>query len=346
MVAGLGLLGLAGVSLLTGSVAIRPGEFWELLLWRSGMRESAPELSGGVRADGAWAILWELRLPRTVAAILVGAALAGSGAVMQGLFRNPLADPSLLGVSAGAAMGAVTVLLLGTIPWVAVFTGALGGAALPVFAFTGAVVATVVVYRIAWSEGRTVVAAMLLAGIAVNALAMAYIGGAVFVAEYGRLREFHFWMLGSLALSSWRSLGALLPFTVLPLLCLPLLARPLNLFLLGEAEVGHLGYNAQRVKRWTVFLAAAMAGGTVAFCGVIGFIGLVAPHMARLLLGPDHRTLLPSALLLGAILLLAADLIARTLAAPAEVPVGILTALVGAPFFLFLLARGKSRLFG
>ncbi len=299
-----------------------------------------------MRADGAWSILWDLRMPRILFAIVVGAALAAAGAIMQGLFRNPLADPSLLGVSAGAAMGAVTVMILNILPGVSTIVGALGRAALPVFSFGGALAATWLVYRIAWSEGRTVVAAMLLAGIAVNALAMAYIGGAVFMADYGQIREFHFWMLGSLSAASWGSLVALAPFTILPLVLIAGLARPLNVLLLGEAEAGHLGFNVQRIKRWTVFLAAAMAGGAVAFCGVIGFFGLVAPHLVRLSIGPDHRSLLPGAVLLGAALLLAADWAARVLAAPAEIPVGILTALVGAPFFLVLLVRGKSRLFG
>ncbi len=282
------------------------------------------------------AILLHIRLPRTALAVLAGAALAAAGAGLQGLFRNPLADPGLIGVSSGGAMGAVLaiVYLKKTMTeWLGHPLEALTS----VCAMAGAVAVTFLIYHFSKVRGRTHVATMLLVGIAVNALSGAVVGYLIYLASDDELREFAFWSLGSLSGATWRSLGAAAAISLPAMGALLFLARPLNAFLLGEAEAFHLGVNTQRVKRWLVFLSAAMVGASVAACGMIGFVGLVVPHLLRISLGPDHRTLLPASVLLGGILLTGADLLAR----PAELPIGIITALAGAPFFLLLLMRWK-----
>jgi iron complex transport system permease protein len=260
---------------------------------------------------------------------------------MQGLFRNPLADPGLVGVSSGAALAALTVLVLGrtVLPGLSPL---LAGASLSVGAFLGGGAAVLFVYRIATRGGRTSVATMLLAGIAVNALAAAAVGLLILVSDDQQLRDFTFWSLGSLGGVTWARLIAGAGLLLGGVLTAPLLARPLNALLLGEAEARHLGIRVERVKAATVLLATVTAGSAVALTGIIGFVGLVAPHLVRLVLGPDHRVVVPGAALLGACLLLAADVVARTVVTPAELPIGIVTALVGAPFFLWLLVRDRS----
>lgn len=286
-------------------------------------------------------ILWEIRLPRVALGVLVGAALAFSGAVMQGLFRNPLADPGIVGVSSGAALGAVSVIVLG--PPLAAGTGFdLGIAALPAAAFFGALATTAILYRIATRSGRTSVATMLLAGIALGALAGALTGLLVFVADDGQLRELTFWSLGSLAGATWEKVlvaGAIIAASLAASLRL---ARGLDALALGEAVAGHLGMPVQRLKHLSIALVAAATGAAVSVSGGIGFVGIVAPHLLRLLIGPSHRFLLPASALLGASLLLLADALARVIAAPAELPIGIVTAALGAPFFLWVLLRGRG----
>ena len=287
------------------------------------------------------AVLLAIRLPRTILGVLVGAALAVSGAALQGLFRNPLADPALIGVSNGAALAAVGIIVLGT--GLAGMLGPFGGPfLLPVAAFAGGLLATVFVYRIANRDGRVDVATLLLAGIAVNALAMAGVGLLVFVSTDQQLRDLSFWMLGSLGGATWAKLvpaGPLIGFAIVALL---LFGRHLNALVLGESEAFHLGFRVERAKRLLVAFVALATGVSVAFTGVIGFVGLVVPHLVRLLIGPDHRMLLPVSILLGASLMLAADLVARTVVLPAELPIGILTACGGGPFFLWLLIRRRS----
>ena len=282
-----------------------------------------------------------IRLPRVVLGAFVGAGLAVSGAAMQGLFRNPLADPGLIGVSSGAALAAVSIIVLGDTVMPEVLSG-LGLFLLPGAAFIGGLVATLVVYRVSRVADRTVVATMLLTGIAVNALAGAGIGVLSFVATDAQLRTMIFWSLGSLGGSMWTSVWALVPCMVAAT-CLIRQARALNVMLLGEAEAGHLGISVERLKHRTVLLVALAVGAAVAVAGMIGFIGLVVPHLVRLTLGPDHRYVLPGSALLGASLLLGADLVARLLIAPAELPIGIVTAAVGAPFFLWLIVRQRRQ---
>lgn len=330
---------LAGVGFLSLSIGAVP----------VGLEQVAGVLLDRIGFASPWAfeateqlVVLEIRLPRLILGALAGGGLAVSGALMQGLFRNPLADPGLVGVSSGAALAALVVLVFGA-PLLAGLPSWIGDSALSVGAFVGGSLTVGVVYRIATRSGRTSVATMLLAGIAVNALAAAVVGLLIFSSDDQQLRDFTFWSLGSLSGTGWAGLatgGALL---LAGILSAPLLARPLNALLLGEAEARHLGVDVERVKIVAITLATLAAGSAVALTGVIGFVGLVAPHLLRLTLGPDHRVLIPGSALLGAVLLIGADLVARTAVAPAELPIGIVTALIGAPFFLWLLLH-RSRL--
>jgi len=332
---------LAFLSVCLGPVKIEFGQIIALAVSRLGWSAGAVDYAPFTE-ETLWSILWAVRLPRTLLAILVGAALAVAGAGMQGLFRNPLADPSLIGVSAGAAMGAVAVMVLGKNVLV-LLPGWLDPLAVSLAAFLGGIGATFLVYHLSKVEGRTLVATMLLTGIAVNALAAAFIGLMMHVSDNRELRDFVFWSLGRLSDASWKNLGAIAPLVLVPLAVYPFYARALNAFLLGESEARHLGIDTQRTKMTIIFLCAAMVSATVAICGIIGFVGLVVPHLVRLMVGPDHRYLLPASALLGGALLLAADLLARMVNAPAELPIGVVTALLGAPFFLSLLYFSRHR---
>lgn len=291
-------------------------------------------LSGNALDENDRVVLM-LRLPRVLMAILVGASLAEGGAVMQGLFRNPLADPGLIGVSAGAALGAVAMIVLGhTLPWL---TGSPGIAA---GAFAGGLLATCLVYVL--GRRGTGVATLLLAGVAIGAIAMAGVGWLTFLANETQLRDLTFWSLGSLGGSDWHRLAVVAPLMLVPLLVLPRAAHRLNALLLGESEATLLGFRPERLQPLLIALVALMVSAAVAMTGVIGFVGLVVPHLLRLLRGPDHRWVLSASALGGAILLVAADTLARSVAAPAELPIGVLTALIGGPFFLWLLLRARN----
>lgn len=288
----------------------------------------------------AVAVLSGIRVPRAFLAAIAGGGLALAGAVLQGLFRNPLADPGVIGVSSGAALGAALAIVgiaALPVPW----RDAVSAYALPLGAFAFALVTTLIVYRFGRSDGGTSVASMLLAGIAFNALAFAGVGFLSFMATDEQLRNLTFWNLGSVGGATWPKLA------VCVAICLPAgawllrLAGPLDALALGFDEARHVGVDVKRLQRTVVLLTALVVGSLVAFTGVIGFLGLVAPHIVRLAIGPGHRALLPSAALLGAALLLCADLGARTVVAPAELPVGILTTAAGAPFFLALLLRAR-----
>ncbi|MHB2264936.1 FecCD family ABC transporter permease [Aliihoeflea sp. PC F10.4] len=286
-------------------------------------------------------IIYEIRLPRIALGILIGAALAVSGAVMQGLFRNPLADPGLVGVSAGAGLGAISIIVLGGTalgPVVALF----GIYALPLAAFCGGLATTLLLYKVATRRGQTSVATMLLAGIALGAMAGAFSGVLVYMANDNQLRDLTFWGLGSLAGATWSKIAAAGPIIILALVASPFLAKGLNALALGEASAHHLGVPVQRLKNIAIVAVAAAVGASVAVSGGIGFIGIVVPHLLRLSIGPDHRYLLPASALLGASLLLLADAVSRTIVAPAELPIGIVTAAVGAPFFLWILLRRRG----
>jgi iron complex transport system permease protein len=285
-------------------------------------------------------IIGAVRAPRIVMAICVGAMLAMSGAMMQGLFRNPLADPGLVGVSAGGALAAAAAIVLGD-RIAAQYNTKLPFEILPIAAFGGSLIATVILYRIATREGRTSIATFLLAGLAIGALAMAGVGLLVFTADDRQLRDIQFWMLGSLGGATWSKTWLLFAAASVLLAGTSFIARGLDMLVLGEAEAFHMGAQVERLKRVAIVLVAAATGAAVAYCGVIGFVGIVVPHLLRIVIGPGHRLLLPATFLFGAILLIVADTIARTITAPAELPIGILTALIGAPFFLVLLLRQR-----
>ncbi len=287
------------------------------------------------------AVVFDIRLPRILLAAAVGAILAGSGAALQGLFRNPLADPALIGVSSGAALGAAGFIVFGATlasghAWLA-----LGGYARVAAAFVGGIVTTFAIFRLAGRRGHTSVATLLLAGIAINALGGAGLGLLTYLSNAAQLRDIAFWSLGSFGGASWHACWLVLPATLVLCVGFTRTARALNVFVLGEAEARYLGIDVQRLKKALVVMVALGVGLGVAFTGVIGFIGLVTPHLLRLSGGPDHRLVIPGSALLGAGLTVGADTLARTIAAPAELPVGILTALIGAPFFLWLLVRQR-----
>ena len=285
-------------------------------------------------------ILGQIRLPRTLLGLAVGAVLALSGVAMQGLFRNPLADPGLIGVSSGAALGAAVAIVGGTL--LGGLPAGLEPYLLSLCAFLGGLGVTALVYRLGRRDGQTHVATMLLAGIALTALAGAAIGLFTYLADDATLRSLTFWNLGSLNGASYARLWPLLLVTVGVALWLPRRARALNALLLGESEARHLGFDVERLKRELVFCTALGVGAAVAAAGLVGFIGLVVPHLVRLVLGNDQRVLIPAAALAGGTLLTLADTAARTVMAPQQLPVGVLTALIGVPVFLFLLSRSKA----
>lgn len=286
-------------------------------------------------------IIYEIRLPRVVLGMLIGAALAVSGAVLQGLFRNPLADPGLVGVSAGAALGAICIIVLGGTVLGPV-AALLGIYALPLAAFAGGLATTILLYLVATRRGLTSIATMLLAGIALGAMANAFAGVLIYLADDRQLRDLTFWGLGSLAGATWSKILAAGPIILLALAATPFLARGLNALALGEASAFHLGVPVQRLKAVAIVCVAAATGASVAVSGGIGFVGIVVPHLLRLLIGPDNRYLLPASALLGASMLLLADAVSRTIVAPAELPIGIVTAAVGGPFFLWILLRKRG----
>ena len=328
------LLVVTILAVCSGAVPVAPAQVTAILLQNLGVQ--APwEFEAQQQT-----VVMGLRLPRIVLGIFIGAALAVAGATLQGLFRNPLADPALIGVSSGAALAAVGFIVLGqgiamTVPMP--FASYL----LPVFAFFGGLIAVLLVYRIGTVNGRSLVLTMLLAGIAINAICNALMGLLIFVSDDQQLRDLTFWTMGSLSRNTWRLVLPLLPFLLIPLIGLPLLARAMNAYVLGESEAGHLGYDIERLKKAAILLTTLAIGAAVALTGIIAFVGLVVPHLVRLLMGADHRYLFPGSILLGATLILAADIISRTIVAPAELPIGVVTSCIGGPFFIWLLMNRR-----
>lgn len=296
-------------------------------------------LTGGSINSQTHTILIDIRLPRILLAIAVGAVLASTGAVMQGLFRNPLADPSLIGVSSGASVGASLMIVTagGFIK-----SGALLGLSLvAVGAFVGGFAATLLVYRLATSGIGTSVTTMLLAGIAIGALAGALNSLLSYFSDNDMLRQISLWQMGNLSGASWTKVIVMGAVALLLMGLFPRESKALNALLLGESEARHLGIDVQRVKRRLIVLTALGVGVSVALAGLVGFVGLIMPHIVRLAIGPDHRWLVPASALAGATLLLIADSLARIVVIPAELPTGILTALLGAPFFVALLLQQR-----
>lgn len=318
------------ISLAVGPVAIAPGRVLAIL---AGM---APTGDADALRDAV--IVLDVRLPRTVLAILVGAATAVAGAVMQGLFRNPLADPGIVGVSSGAGLAAALWIVLGAAA-IGPLLGPVAGLGLPAAAFLGGLAMTGVLQAVATRGGRTSVVIVLLAGIALTGFTSAMTGLLIFVSSDQELRDFTFWMLGSLGGATWTKVALALPFALGLGAVALLIARGLDALALGETDAQYSGVAVERVKRAAMIGVAAGVGAAVAVSGVIAFFGLMVPHLVRLTLGPGHRLLLPVAALAGAALLILADVFARTIAAPAELPLGVVTAAVGAPMMLWLLLR-------
>ena len=290
-------------------------------------------------------MLWMIRLPRVVLAVLIGGGLGIAGAALQGLFRNPLADPALIGVSFGASFTAALLIVLETklyhaLPGIQV-SSLLQSYAHNLFTFLGAILTVTIVFRLSVRGGRAIVPIMLLSGIAINALCNALTGLMTYLADNEQLRNITFWTLGSLGGASWQTVGAVLPFVLIPAIMLPRLAPALNVFALGEREAMHSGVKVDRLKTQLIIYATMSVAAGVAVAGVIGFIGLVVPHIIRQITGPDHRVLIPCAAMGGATLLVVADLLSRTIVAPAELPVGIITAIAGAPVFIWLILKEK-----
>jgi iron complex transport system permease protein len=297
-------------------------------------------LTGHYGADVAreQLVLLDIRLPRLLLGMFVGSALAVAGAMMQGMFRNPLADPGLIGVSSGAALAAVATIALGNrfaAPWIMAF----GAYALPLSAFCGGIATTALLVGIVGRQGQLAVGTLLLAGIALAALNTALMGLIAFASDDRELRDLTLWTLGSLSGASWPKVIAVLPFAIVLVAVLPRLIRGLNGLLLGEAEAFHLGIDVEKTKRAIVVVTSAAVGAAVAVAGIVGFVGIVVPHLVRLVAGPDHRTVLPASALLGATLVLVADIFARMLVRPAELPLGVVMAIIGAPVFLHMVVR-------
>jgi iron complex transport system permease protein len=278
--------------------------------------------------------LWQIRFPRIAMAALVGAVLAIAGCVMQAIFGNPLAEPGVVGVSAGAALGAAFAIVAGV-----TFAGAAGVAA---FAFVGGVAATLLVYFTARANGRTEVVTLLLTGIAINAFAGAGLALMMFMADTASREQIVFWQLGSLSGSRWNEVAVVAALGVAGAVVAIASARRYDLLALGERTASHLGVRVERLRITSIVVVAILTGAAVAYAGIIAFVGLVVPHALRMVMGPGHRALVPISALGGAVLLVFADVIARTAVTGAELPIGLLTSLIGGPFFFYLLLRARS----
>ncbi|MGW4907656.1 FecCD family ABC transporter permease [Streptomyces sp. NPDC004270] len=322
------LLVLVPVAAGLGAYPIPTADVLGSVLHRTGL--------GGTALDRVpESVLWNVRFPRIVLALLVGASLGCAGALMQGVFGNPLAEPGVIGVSSGAAVGAVAAIAFGL--------DFLGNWTVTAFAFAAGLATVLLVYVMSRSGGRTEVVTLILTGIALNAFAGALIGLFLFFADTAAVSQITFWQLGSLSQATWPKVLAVLPCAVLGLAAAPRYARRLDLLSLGERPARHLGVDVERLRLTLVLVIALLTAAAVSVSGIIGFVGLVVPHLLRMTAGPGHRFLVPGSALLGAVVLLTADLAARTLASPAELPLGVLTALLGSPFFFWLLRRTRRR---
>jgi iron complex transport system permease protein len=325
-----GLVVLAVVSAGSGQLRVPPAEVLGSVLHRLGI--DAGPLPAHPNGDAA---LWTIRFPRVVMAALVGAALATGGAVMQGVFGNPLAEPGVVGVSSGAALAACTGIVFGL--------GFLGPFTSAALAFGGGLVTTLAVYLLARSGGRTEVVTLVLTGVAVNAVCGAGIAFLTFLGDTQAREQIVFWQLGSLNGTRWQYVAVVAPFVVVGLVVALLVARRLDLLSLGERAARHVGVDVERLRLVSIVAVALLTAAAVAFCGIVSFVGLVVPHLVRMAVGPGHRVLVPLSALGGGVLLLAADLVARTAVAYADLPIGMLTALVGGPFFFWLIRRTRRQ---
>ncbi|MEJ8849924.1 iron ABC transporter permease [Variovorax rhizosphaerae] len=317
----------------SGAYAISISQLWQVItaVWNDAADPSPQQL-----------VFMNIRLPRLLLGVAAGAGLGMSGALMQGLFRNPLADPGLIGISSGAALAAGVTIVLGAWLW-PVLPRTLGSWTLVTMAFGGGFLVTLLIYSLSRSEGGTRMALMLLAGIAINALAGAGLGLLSVMATDEQLRSLQFWLLGSLGGARWSAVILVSVVVFIACAFALTLSAPLNAIALGESQAALLGVDVERVKRRAIVVTALAVGSVTATTGIIGFIGLIAPHWVRMVAGPDHRVVLPASGLLGAALVLAADTVARTVMAPAELPLGVLTAFIGVPMFLLMLRHFRNR---
>jgi iron complex transport system permease protein len=316
-----------------GTVAIPPGITMRVVLAKT-IFASDPERLSGIPVNTA-AIIWNLRLPRVLLGALVGASLALAGVTFQGLLRNPLADPFTIGVSSGAAVGATLALLLRQL------SGLNLPHMVPLFAFAGAALAMFFVYNLAAIGGRVPVVTLILAGVVVSSFLSAVIS-MIMVLAGEKMQGIFFWLSGGLMMRSWPHLWFVIPYLLLGGIVLYSFARDLNIMLLGEEAAHNLGIRVEMTKKILLITASLVTAAAVSVSGMIGFVGLIIPHAVRIVSGPDHRVLLPASAVVGAIFLIWADVAARTVMAPQEIPVGIITAFVGAPFFIYLLRKKKS----
>ncbi len=332
LVVGLGLALVAGVllSAVVGQLAVAPTEVVGSLL--RGMGIATPWAPDDPVVEAA---LWVVRFPRIVMGLGVGAALAVAGAVMQAIFGNPLAEPGVVGVTSGAALGAAFGIVLGV--------GVLGGWGIAVFAFAGGLLATTLVYLVSRANGRTEVVTLLLTGIAVNAFGGAGLAFVLFLGDAASREQIVFWQLGSLNGSRWHEVAIVAVVAVLGTIVAVASGRKFDLLSLGERNARHLGLNVERLRIWSIVLVALLTGAAVAFCGIIAFVGLVVPHVIRMVIGPAHGPLIIASAFGGGALMLFADLVARTMIGGADLPIGMLTSLIGGPFFFFLLFRARRR---
>jgi iron complex transport system permease protein len=314
-----------------GPVSIPLRELVRILLGRIAWLDIDPTWSRTFET-----ILFQIRLPNAALIAITGMALGGSGAAYQGLFRNPLADPYIIGVASGAGLGAVLAM---SVNWP---TSTLGMATVPVAAFVGALLTVGLVYAIARVGRSTPVTTLILAGVAVSSFATA-MTSMIMLLSTEELHRAVNWMVGGFALGGWEPVIAATPYLAIGLVAVALLGRPLNLLQFGDEQARQLGLNVERAKLIIVITASLVAATAVSFSGIIAFVGLIVPHIVRLIWGPDHRRLVPLAILVGGSFLLCADILARIVLAPRELPVGVITSIVGAPFFLWLLYQAKAR---
>ena len=329
---GLGVALVAGIllSAMVGQLPVTPTEVIGSILRAVGVQNGwAPSSSVTESA------LWVVRFPRIVMGLAVGAALAVAGAVMQAIFGNPLAEPGVVGVSSGAALGAAIGIVLGV--------SAMGGWSIAIFAFAGGLLATLLVYFVSRANGRTEVVTLLLTGIAVNAFGGAGLALLLFLGDSASREQIIFWQLGSLNGSRWQETAVVIVVAVLGTIAALTIGRRLDLLSLGERNARHLGLDVERLRIGSIVLVALLTGAAVAFCGIIAFVGLVIPHIIRMAIGPSHRPLILASAIGGGTLMLFADLAARTMLSGADLPIGMLTSLIGGPFFFFLLFRARRR---
>ncbi len=288
-------------------------------------------------------VLLNIRLPRILLAILVGTGLGTSGAILQGLFRNPLVDPGFIGVSSGAAVGAMIAIMFSAF-FSTFINKNLLVFLLPILAIIGSFITTLMVYILSKVHNKTNIMAMLLSGIAINALSGALIGIFISISTDSQLRSFTFWTLGGLDNADWSVILITSIFIIFPLTIIYKMKSQLDIFMLGDAEAMHLGINVEWLKKKIILISSIMVGISVSFCGMIGFIGLITPHLIRMIIGPNHNYLIPASALLGALLLTTSDIIAKSIISPAQLPIGVVTSCIGAPFFIWLIYNQKKRL--